>query len=717
MIPAHRLAVPALCLLLVNASLAGCGGGPQEQAMAQFMASREALAAGDVVAFRGLVAAEHAAQFEGPQAAFAMEMAQSMMPQDLRLLDASFSESTGTLRLAGRNIIEGGERKLAVPAEGTVQMVRESGAWKIAKEDWSMQLDRATPIFDVQPFVQEGQRLAALKRLEGHASGATQIAHTPDWEILVTASYGDFSLRTWDVASGAPRDARTLEDRPTGLALGADGETLLTASVAGDVLRWPLDAAGGLGEPEVLLHEAGQSIALSPDDEWLAVTSYDAPVVVYDMTSMTPAQRFAGSEKLRSVSFSPAGDLLAGSEGNQLLIWDTRDWTAESYTLDEVSPDSSNAPVAFSPDGRYLGIACGDSSIIVFDAERRRVEHDFFVSGVAALAIQFSPDAGVFATAQNNQQINVWSTADHRRVAYVLAKKANATALRFSPDGRYLVAGHDDRDIVFWGVAREGEPAVALEPAAGGQAPAPAAARPERVSLLGRTNYLDNPSADQQQQFWRSSGDARVEECAPLDPCFVTRWDGQLVGSAELPADAAGKAMLLIGTASAERVRARADDQTGEAYIHGYGESLEPSRVRGRHYGAHTLQTQTRRPGQWSTIWGVFEVGEGIRKIHFEIRQSDGRSPKDGSATRFDDLGVYLFDSPAEAEAFVARYEAKVGRVAAAARAEQPAASPAPAASGPTASPASPGSAITSCNIGGRIVFTTRAQCAQAGGR
>jgi hypothetical protein len=47
--------------------------------------------------------------------------------------------------------------------------------------------DLATPIFDVRPFLHEGQRPVALKVLEGHASGATGIAHTPNWKYLVTS--------------------------------------------------------------------------------------------------------------------------------------------------------------------------------------------------------------------------------------------------------------------------------------------------------------------------------------------------------------------------------------------------------------------------------------------------------------------------------------------------------------------------------------------------
>jgi WD40 repeat protein len=725
-----RLRSAILPLLFAFAASAGCGERPEAQAFETFLASRQALAAGDVAAFKTHLAREQAAELDSPHAEMALELARSVMPQDIRLLSASSGGNEVTLTLSGRNVMEDGDGKLAVPAEGTVLMLREDGAWRVAKEDWSMQLDLAVPIFDVRPFMREGQRPVALKVLEGHASGATEILHTPNWKFLISASYGDYSLRVWEAATGTEVDMRTLEGRPTSLALDESGAALYVGTAEGDVVRWPLDELGRLGEPELLLEDAGRHVSVSPDGALLAATSPGEPVVVHALAAGTAPRVLAGSEELRSTTFSPSGELVVGSEGNELVIWNTRGWGQRTYSLGDVSPDSSNQPIAFSPDGRYLGVPCGDSSIIVFDVEGRRVKHDFFVSGAAAKAIQFSPDGSLFATAQNNQQINLWSLEDHRRVGYILAKKANATALRFSPDGRHLIAGHEDRDIVFWGVASDTEKAIAMggPPRDTGLPRPPPAGRPERVELLSKVNYLTNPSADRHQQFWRASGETAVEECGAGDPCFVTRWDGRLVGTAELPPGSTGKTMLLIGSAAAERAHEADTDQTGESYIHGYGESLDPALVRGEHYSAPTLQTATRHPNQWATLWGVFEVGDGIRKISFEIRQSDGSSAKDGSASRFDDLGVYLFESEAAAQDFVARYEREVGHVTArrAAKAVVQAGAPPsqPPASLAPAEPASPagrqgraGSAMTQCEIDGRLVFTTASRCAHALGR
>ena len=89
--------------------------------------------------------------------------------------------------------------------------------------------------------------------------------------------------------------------------------------------------------------------------------------------------------------------------------------------------------------------------------------------------------------------------------------------------------------------------------------------------------------------------------------------------------------MLLIGSATAERIHPDSRDQTGEAYIHGYGESLDPNVVRGKHYSARTLQTSTRQHNQWFTVCVTNSPMSNPQRVAFEAA-SKMCSPTRGKA-------------------------------------------------------------------------------------
>lgn len=58
---------------------------------------------------------------------------------------------------------------------------------------------------------------------------------------------------------------------------------------------------------------------------------------------------------------------------------------------------------------------------------------------------------------------------------------------------------------------------------------------------------------------------------------------------------------------------------------------------------------------EWVQLSGIFKVPEGANTIRFFLRQAERKGvPHNGSAARFDDLGLYLFATKEEAESFVA---------------------------------------------------------------
>jgi hypothetical protein len=60
---------------------------------------------------------------------------------------------------------------------------------------------------------------------------------------------------------------------------------------------------------------------------------------------------------------------------------------------------------------------------------------------------------------------------------------------------------------------------------------------------------------------------------------------------------------------------------------------------------------------EWVDMWGIFRVPERTKRIRFFLNQALRNGvPHNGSAARFDNLGLYLFAAKEDAEAFVRQY-------------------------------------------------------------
>ena len=179
------------------------------------------------------------------------------------------------------------------------------------------------------------------------------------------------------------------------------------------------------------------------------------------------------------------------------------------------------------------------------------------------------------------------------------------------------------------------------------------------ISAFAQTNnLLWNPNADDGTDSWRAYGDATVEQTSDGNWRFVVRNQGYLLQDVTLPDGSVGKYALLIGRTSSERINADGAI-TGLPYLYGYMmESSDPSGGRIKSYlQGQRMLCWAKNPNEWVTVWGLFEVPSGTGAIRFFLNQAERKDvPQNGSAARFDDVGLYIITTEEEAVAFVQVY-------------------------------------------------------------
>lgn len=170
-----------------------------------------------------------------------------------------------------------------------------------------------------------------------------------------------------------------------------------------------------------------------------------------------------------------------------------------------------------------------------------------------------------------------------------------------------------------------------------------------------QANLLQNPDGDAQELIWKAFGDAKVEDCG-TGKCFVIRNRGSFTQNVSIVPALIGKYALLIGDGSSERVNADGSI-TGLPNIYGYmmdGPSPEGGRIHAYLQGQYML-ARPSEPGAWTEMRGTFKIVPGTVVISFMLQQAERRGdPQNGSAARFDNLGLYIFDTEKAANDFLA---------------------------------------------------------------
>lgn len=314
---------------------------------------------------------------------------------------------------------------------------------------------------------------------------------------------------------------------PSGLALSANGTTLVTRPGTGVVSVWDVDT-GRLRRTLQSRYGPG-CVGISPDGrvvaapgggpyQWRPPNPPPGDVQTWDVASGEKLRVYTGhTGAVRAIRFTPDGRrMVTGSNDGAAKLWDV---ATGDVIREFVGHRKAVRCVEFDENERFLVTGSDDSHAILWDmatgSEIRRFSH---VHGTSVLTVNLSPDGSRLVTSTTGlTQLWVWDVATGSPAPFPRAS-GNLLTVHVNADGTRALALSQDGRAALWDTADGSHIADIGAPESSGGAQVRFGCDGDALAIVQRFGssvvILDADTGETRRRF--DVGDAR-----PLHPTFT----------------------------------------------------------------------------------------------------------------------------------------------------------------------------------------------------
>ena len=290
----------------------------------------------------------------------------------------------------------------------------------------SASLDRSVRLW----LLHSGRR---PKMRQAHQEAATHVV-SKDGKILLTGGHADKRVQLWAGANLDPGKSVIIHDPPNALAISQDGKRAFIGTAQGEVLQWETSSS--------------------------ATSTLEAP------NAMQVGDRVRVDNGLiGNIALSPDEKTVAALGTKKLQVCDLRAEQPQCAVSNFEGPASWGSSVAFSRDGRWMGVVSGQEGsgqILIRDLNTKE---DKPLKGHTARvsSIHFDRTGKRAVSASEDGTTRIWDVAQSRELATLVQPKGGLIATAgFTPDGKWVATTYNHKTLRLWEVPTPTDPNQAV---------------------------------------------------------------------------------------------------------------------------------------------------------------------------------------------------------------------------------------------------------------
>ncbi len=296
---------------------------------------------------------------------------------------------------------------------------------------------------DGEIYVWDARTGEFVRGLHKHLSNVTDIEAVPNTDYAVSVGEDGYWV-TWNIKTGQIVSQSDLGSPITSYAYSPDGKFYAIGFEDGHVVRY--NGENGAVIDTLSLDAAITDMIFLPGD-MLAVATDGGVVRLYKKDGTYLESKY-GDISISSVAYSPSRKLLVAGGSDGFLYF-----LNPSNFKEAMKPIEAHAgavtDLGFA--NGYLVSSSSDSTVKVWELDRRAPKRTFTTSYGEIYSMTISPDGQFIVAGTDNGQIIIWDIPNNKLVTVHSRQYGGwVTAMAFTPDGKHILSTGFDGVVHLW---------------------------------------------------------------------------------------------------------------------------------------------------------------------------------------------------------------------------------------------------------------------------